>query len=86
MARLATLISKKEFFIPLGERIMTDPKDNEKPGLFLELFPHPISRLFLVLLWKINLQHDGDSVILTNVWLRVSQSWIQSLFSSTVAS
>lgn len=70
MARLATLISGSEFFIPLVERIMTDPKDKEKPGLFLKLFPHPISRLFLVLLWKINSEQDGDAAILSNVWLR----------------
>jgi hypothetical protein len=70
MARLATLISGTGLFFPVLENIMTDPNDKEKPGLFLELFPHPLSRLYLTLLWKINMEQDGDAVLLSNVWLR----------------
>lgn len=49
---------------------MVGPKDREKPGLFLQLFPHPLSRLFLALVWKINAVQDGDAVVLSNVWLK----------------
>jgi hypothetical protein len=70
MARLATLIADNEFFIPLPEKIMVDPKNREKPGLFLTLFPHSLSRLMLTLLWKINGEQDGDAVVLSNTWLR----------------
>jgi hypothetical protein len=49
---------------------MTNPNDNDKPGAFLELFPHLLSRLYLTLLWKINQEQDGDAVVLTNTWLR----------------
>jgi hypothetical protein len=71
MARLATLISEQRgLFVPLREDIMTNRTDRSKPGLFLELFPHPLSRLYLTLLWKINLEQDGDAVVLSNVWLR----------------
>jgi hypothetical protein len=71
MARLATLmIEKKEFFLPLAEHIMTDPKDSEKPGAFQQLFPHPLSRLLLVLMWRINREQDGDGVVLSNKWLK----------------
>ena len=67
MARLATLIAEKGFFIPLPEHIMVDPKDRDKPGLFLKLLPHPLSRLYMTLLWKINAEQDGDAVVLSNV-------------------
>ncbi len=71
MARLATLIiSKKGLFFPILDNIMLDPNDHEKPGTFLELFPHPLSRLFVTLLWKINLEQDGDAVVLSNMWLK----------------
>ena len=72
MARLATLIIEKKglFFPVLDYGIMVDPTDKEKPGTFLELFPHPLSRLFITLLWKINLEQDGDAVVLSNMWLK----------------
>jgi len=70
MVRLATLISDTGLFFPVPENIMTVPNDKERPGLFLELFPHPLSRLYLTLLWKINMEQDGDAVVLSNVWLR----------------
>jgi hypothetical protein len=67
MARLATLIAEKmEFFIPLPEHVMVDPKDREKPGLSLQLFPHPLSRLFLALLWKINVVQGDVRVMMLN--------------------
>jgi hypothetical protein len=68
MARLATLIAEKGFFIPLPEYIMTDPKDREKPGLFMELLPHPLSRLFMTLLWKINVVQGGDAFVRSNAF------------------
>jgi hypothetical protein len=71
MTRLATLIiEKKGLFFPVLDSIMTDPEDDEKPGMFLQLFPHPLSRLYVTLLWKINMEQDGDAVVLSNVWLR----------------
>jgi hypothetical protein len=71
MARLATLLSQAGlFYFPILEDIMTDLKDRQKPGQFLELFPHPLSRLYLTLLWKINAEQDGDAAVLSNVWLR----------------
>jgi hypothetical protein len=70
MARLAALIAEKDLFTPLPERFMTDPKDRDKPGLFLALFPNSLSRLFLTLLWKINGEKEGDAVVLSNAWLR----------------
>ena len=70
--RLATLIvSQGGLFFPIPENIMTSlDDDEEKPGTFLKLFPHPLSRLFVTLLWKINAEQDGDAVVLSNVWLR----------------
>ena len=69
--RLATLIvSQGGLFFPILESIMSSPDDEEKPGAFLKLFPHPLSRLFVTLLWKINAEQDGDAVVLSNVWLR----------------
>jgi hypothetical protein len=71
VTRLATLIiEKKRFFFPMPEEIMTAPNDGEKPGKFVELFPHPLSRLYLALQWKINSEQEGDAVVLSNVWLR----------------
>jgi hypothetical protein len=64
------IVDAKLLFFPMLESIMTDPNDGEKPGAFLELFPHPLSRLYLTLLWKINREQDGDAVVLSNVWLR----------------
>jgi hypothetical protein len=64
------MAEQKDFFTPLPERLMTAPKDREKPGVFLQLFPHPLSRLLIVLLWKINSVQDGDAVVLPNTWLR----------------
>ena len=65
MARLATLIIEKKglFFPVLDYGIMLDPSDKEKPGTFLELFPHRLSRLFMVLLWKINFEQEGDGAL-----------------------
>jgi hypothetical protein len=69
--RLATLIvSQGGLFFPMLENIMTSHEDSERPGIFLNLFPHPLSRLFVTLLWKINAEQDGDAVVLSNVWLR----------------
>jgi len=69
--RLATLIiERKGFFFPIPEHIMTDPGDKEKPGKFLKLYPHPLSRLYTVLMWKIHREQDGDAVILRNTWLK----------------
>jgi hypothetical protein len=71
MTRLATMIiEKRGLFFPIMENIMTDPNDSEKPGLFLELYPDPLSRLFTVLLWKINQEQDGDATILRSTWLK----------------
>jgi hypothetical protein len=71
MARLATLIVKQRgLFFPLREDIMTDPADHNKPGVFLQLFPHPLSRLYLTLLWQVNREQAGDAVVVSNVWLR----------------
>jgi hypothetical protein len=69
--RLATLIiERKGFFFPIPEHIMTHPGDKGKPGTFLQLYPHPLSRLYTVLMWKIHREQDGDAVILRNTWLK----------------
>jgi hypothetical protein len=69
--RLASLIvARKGLFFPILDSIMHEPSDSEIPGTFLKLFPHPLSRLLMVLLWKINSEQDGDAVVLSNVWLR----------------
>jgi hypothetical protein len=71
MARLVTTIIEAGMtWFPVAEHIMVDPKDVSKPGRFLQLFPQPLSRLYLTILWKINREQDGDGVLLTNVWLR----------------
>ena len=78
MPRLVSLmVDKKEYFLPIADRIMPDlvltaPEDGDgdKPGLFLELFDHPLSRLFVTLLWRINKEQEGDAIVLSNVWLR----------------
>jgi len=52
LRKYRALITQKGFFVPLPEHIMVDPKDRDKPDLFLKLFPHPLSRLLMTLLWK----------------------------------